>query len=84
MPMNFPDMKSLISAAEVHEFRQPKENETQAAYRNALADHVAPRDFIESQEIRNGTGWDKWDDFQKTDLVLRGILGKKGYNAQKQ
>lgn len=62
MPMDFPDMNSLIDAAEVHGFREPKEGETEESYRNALADHVAPRDHLESEEIRTGKGWDKWSD----------------------
>jgi len=73
MPMDFPDMKSLLSAAEVHEFRKPDKDETEIQYRNALADHVRPRDFIESEEIRNGCGWDRWDEGQK-----RAMLGRAG------
>lgn len=65
MPMNFPDMKSLIEAAEVHGFRDPKENETEDAYRFSLAKHVRNIDKIESFEIQFGIGWDKWDDKQK-------------------
>jgi hypothetical protein len=72
--MDFPDMKSLISAAEVHDFRQPLEKETTLEYRNALADHVRPRDLIESEEIRNGCGWDKWDDDQKRGMLKRSGL----------
>ena len=59
MPMDFPDMQSLKMAAEIHKFRQPAEGETEVQYRRALADHVRPIDFIESEEIRNGVGWDK-------------------------
>ena len=59
MPMDFPDAKSLLSAVEVHKFRQPKEDETIRQYRNALADHVRSIDFVESEEIRNGKGWGK-------------------------
>jgi hypothetical protein len=72
MPMDFPDMKSLCRAAEVHQFRQPNPNETELGYRNALADHVKSRDFIESEEIRNSVGWDKWNDSQKLMSLLRG------------
>jgi len=71
MPMDFPDMRSLISAAEVHKFRKPNEGETEDQYRTALADHVKPRDFIESEEIRNGSGWDQWNDTQKRDMLRR-------------
>jgi len=73
MPMSFPDMKSLESAADVHKFRKAIDGETEVQYRNALADHVARRDFIESEEIRCGAGWDKWDEGQK-----RAMLGRSG------
>jgi len=71
MPMDFPDMKSLIMAAEVHKFRKPKKGESEDAYRNALADHVRPRDLIESQEIRHKVGWDLWGDKEEKDLLQR-------------
>jgi hypothetical protein len=71
MPMDFPDMRSLISAAEVHKFRKPLEGETEIIYRNALADHVRSRDVIESEEIRNGVGWDQWNDGQKKAMLGR-------------
>lgn len=65
MPMDFPDMNSLKRTAEVHKFRQPKLDESEKDFREALADHVKPRDMIESFEIRFGVGWDKWNDEQK-------------------
>ena len=65
MPMDFPDMRSLINAAKVHKFRKSNDGETEIQYRQALADHVKLRDFVESEEIRNGSGWDKWNDEQK-------------------
>jgi hypothetical protein len=71
MPMSFPDMRSLKSAAEVHKFRQPNEGESEAEYRSALADHVAPRDFIESQEIRTSKGWNQWDQKDNEDMLRR-------------
>lgn len=58
--MSFPNMNSLIEAAEIHGFRKPLKDETEIQYRRALADHVAPKDYIESEEIRNGCGWDKF------------------------
>jgi hypothetical protein len=76
MPMDFPDMKSLVYAAEVHRFRKPDKGETEIAYRNALADHVSTRDLIESEEIRNGCGWDKWNKGQKKALLGRAGLFK--------
>lgn len=74
MPMDFPDMNSLKSAARVHKFREPLENEPEIDYRTALANHVAPRDFIESEEIRNGRGWDQWDEGQKKALLGRRLI----------
>ena len=71
MPMDFPDMKSLKNAAEVHRFRQPRKGETEADFRRALADHVRPIDFVESEEIRTDHGWDKF-----TDSESRGMLGR--------
>ena len=75
MPMDFPDMNSLVRAATVHKFRQPNEGEPEIDYRTSLANHVAPRDFIESEEIRNGCGWDRWDSGQKKALLGRRLLG---------
>jgi len=71
MPMSFPDMKALQSAAEVWKFREPTEGETEAHYRAALADHVRPRDLIESQEIRAGKGWDQWSESENKDMLKR-------------
>ena len=73
MPMDFPTMDSLKRAAKCHEFRQPNEGETEAAYRKALADHVQPRDLIESMEIRSSVGWDKFSDAQNKEMLLRGL-----------
>lgn len=74
MPMSFPDMKSLVSAAEVHKFRPPTSDESEADYRSALADHVAFIDFVESQEIRTGKGWNQWNDDEAKDMLLRSTL----------
>lgn len=71
--MSFPDMKSLKRAAECWKFRERNENETESAYRTALADFVLPKDSIESQEIRTGKGWDKWFDDDYEDMTQRGI-----------
>lgn len=75
MPMDFPDLESLEFAAKIHKFREFRTidpRETEDAYRTALADHVKPRDFIESEEIRNKVGWDQWDDNQTKDMLRRG------------
>lgn len=71
MPMDFPDVKSLQRAAKIHDFRDIAENESEDDYRNALADHVSKRDFIESEEIRNKVGWNKWNDEQKKNMLRR-------------
>ena len=75
MPMSFPDMKSLISAAKVWKFRRPTEGETEQEYRSALADYVTPKDLIEAHEIRNKVGCDLWSKEQKSDLLKR-----RGFN----
>lgn len=75
MPMDFPDLDSLKCAAMVHKFRDIKNGETEDEYREAVANHVSPIDFIESQEIRNGVGWDKWTDKQKMDMLIRKGMG---------
>lgn len=77
MPMNFPDMKALIRHAEITKFRKPNEGESEADYRTALADYVQPMDFIESQEIRNKVGWDKFSDQQNRTMVLEAFLHNK-------
>lgn len=71
MPMDFPDMDSLRRAASVHRFREPNDGEAEAQYRHALADHVASIDFVESCEIRNKVGWDKFSDRQNRDMLTR-------------
>lgn len=73
MPMDFPDLNSLKRAAQVHRFRQPYEDETEVRYRTALADHVQGIDFVESCEIRNGVGWDKFNDKQNTAMLERRV-----------
>lgn len=73
MPMNFPDMKSLAYAAECWKFRKVNEGESEQSYRSPLADFVAPKDLVESQEIRTKVGWNQWDENQGTDLVMRKV-----------
>ena len=70
MPMDFPDIKSLEMAARVHKFRKLAKGETEEQYSTALADHVAPRDLIESEEIRNKVGWDQFTDKQNEKMIL--------------
>lgn len=71
MPMDFPDMKSLERCAEGWRFRKPNEGETEAEFRTALADFVASKDFVESCEIRNKVGWDRFTDRQNLDMLRR-------------
>ena len=71
MPMDFPDLKSLKFCAKAHKFRKINDGESEDDYRNALANHVAPRDFIESEEIRNKVGWDQWTDGQSEDIIKK-------------
>ena len=73
MPMDFPDLDSLKHAAKVHKFRNIDKDENEEDYREALADHESPIDFIESQEIRNKVGWDKWTEAQRIDMLIRGM-----------
>jgi hypothetical protein len=75
MPMDFPDLRSLEVAARVHKFRPLDKDETEESYRSALADHVSTVDFLESEEIRNGIGWDRFSKQQNLDLLKR-----KGFN----
>ena len=78
MPMDFPDMKSLKRAAEMWQFRQPNDGEEEKDFRLALANFVAPKDFIESEEIRNGIGWNKFSDSENAAMVLRSALRSRG------
>lgn len=78
MPMDFPDMKSLVRHAEIVGFRKPIADEAEDVYRKALADFVQPMDFIESQEIRNKVGWNKFDDSQNRRMVLDSMLDSFG------
>lgn len=71
MPMDFPDLKSLQMAAELWKFRPINEGESEDAYRSALADFVEPNDFVESQEIRNKVGWDRFTPDMAAGMVKR-------------
>jgi len=72
MPMNFPDLKSLMRAAEMWKFREiDTGKETEEEYREALADFVQSRDSVEAHEIRTKIGWDQWSDKQQKDHLKR-------------
>ena len=74
MPMDFPDMNSLKFCAKMYKFRQPLPDEEEEDFREALANHVEPRGLIESMEIRNKVGWDKFSEKQNRDMLIRGFL----------
>lgn len=76
MPMDFPNLDSLKKAAEVHKFREIRTDETENEYRNALANWVASIDFIESEEIRNSVGCNKWNKKQKKEILRRSGLSE--------
>ena len=69
--MDFPDFESLKRAAKVHNFRRPLKEETEEGFREALANHVEPIDYIESMEIRNKVGWNKFTREQNEDMITR-------------
>lgn len=71
MPMDFPDLNSLRSAAKIYGFRDIGHGEPEEEFRTALADHVASIDLVESEEIRNKVGWDKWSKTQEKDFLRR-------------
>ena len=71
MPMDFPDMQSLLFAAKIHKFRFPIENEIEEDYREALANHVSMIDFLESEEIRYKVGWDRFTNEQNLATLKR-------------
>jgi len=71
MPMDFPDLNSLKREAEMFKFRKPNDGETESEYRTAVADHVAKFDFIESEEVRNGCGWDRFSKDQNIAMLRR-------------
>jgi hypothetical protein len=71
MPRDFPNLNSLISASKRHKFRALNTGESEDGYRAALAEHVQPLDYIESLEIRNKVGWDKFTPEQNANMVFR-------------
>lgn len=73
MPMDFPGMKCLKITAEIHVFRQPKQDETEEEFRKALANYVIYRDKIEAFEILFGVGWNQWTAEQKMQCC-KGII----------
>lgn len=84
LQMNYPsDWNSLRRAARIHKFRQPMPGESKDVYRGQLADHLLINMFsdfdrfqkalgiIDSEEIRNGIGWDEFSQSQMTALMDR-------------
>lgn len=82
MPMDFPD-ELLEKHAKIVGFRPRNKNENIGEYREALANYMEPIDFIESQEIRNGKGWNRWDDEEGRDVVMR-AFGWNRFSKQTQ
>lgn len=78
MPMDFPDLRSIKFAAQLHNFREIIPNESEDEYRTALADHVAKIDFIESEEIRNKKGWDMWSNKETLNILNNLSSRRKG------
>lgn len=78
MPMDFPNMQSLINTSKVWKFREPKEDENETEYRIALADCVEEYDLIESMEIRTGHGWDKFTETEKNEMTNRAAIRRVG------
>ena len=74
MPMDFPDLESLKRAAKMWKFREIEKGETEDSFRTALANFVADKDLIESQEIRSKVGWDRWSDDQNNATLGRAII----------
>lgn len=81
MPMSFPDMNSLVRAADVWSFREKGEEETEIQYRTALADFVQDKDMIESMEIRSGKGWDEFTSGDEASTLARAMQGNSGEQA---
>lgn len=73
MPMDFPDMDSLIEHADMHMFRKPNPDETEAEFREALAVYVAEVDLVEAEEIRHKVGHDKWTPGQSMSSMFRAL-----------
>lgn len=71
MPTDFPDLDSLKYAAGLWKFRQPNDGESESDYRFSLANFVEPQDYIESLEIRNKVGWDRFSAEQNKDMLRR-------------
>lgn len=73
MPMDFPDLKSLVRASKTHGFRNILKDESEEDFRGALADHVVSIDFIESEEIRNKVGWDRFTAMQNSIMLKKAV-----------
>lgn len=74
MPMNFPDFDSLKKCAQSHKFRPPLEGESESEFRNELATFVRPTDLVESMEIRNKVGWDKFTTEQHKSMLYHAAV----------
>ena len=84
MPMDFPDLKSIINAGSIHGFRSINKMETEDEYRESLANFVSDIDLIESLEIRNKVGWDKFSKSQNVDMLIRSGLKARKHPARRR
>jgi len=72
MPMDFPNMQSLINRAKQRNFRQPNEGETESEFREAFSVFMRGVDIVEAMEIKAGRGWDKIDPNEAAHLLING------------
>lgn len=70
MPIDFPNMDSLINRARLRGFRMPEPDETEDAYRQAFSVFMRGVDMVESIEIATGTGWDKITPMEMMEHLL--------------
>lgn len=82
MPMDFPDMNSLKRCAKLWKFRVPNRDETEEQFREALANFVKPKDYIESLEIRNKVGWDRFSEAQIERILQQELQQARQASAE--
>ena len=70
MPIDFPNMDSLINRARLRGFRMPEPGETEDSYRQEFSVFMCGVDMIESIEIATGTGWDKITPMEMMEHLL--------------
>ena len=70
MPKDF-NNDAVGALARCMSYRERLPDESFDDYRKYIADIHAKFDFIESEEIRYGIGWDRWTKAQQKDTVKR-------------